>query len=141
MSISIIAELTPAASGEFPIADAMYIKGGYLAVANNTARDAISPLRRSLGMEVYCIDTGLTYRLLGSLDNGGWTLQSAGNAGYASGVSNSASWTLTHSLGYYPNVTVINTSGNVCWGQIAHISTASLNISFNENVSGTGYCS
>ncbi len=141
MSITIIAELTPAASGAFPIVDVQYVKGGYLAVANDAARDAISPLRRSLGMEVYCIDTGLTYRLLGGIDNANWTLQSAGNAGYATGFTNSASWTLVHNLGYYPNVTVINTSGNVCWGQIAHLGISSLNILFNENVSGTGYCS
>ena len=78
MALNVSAGLAPTGGGAWETHDAQYGKGGWRAVADNTARDAISTLRRSEGMFVYNIATGVTYRLGAGLGNGDWVAQSSG---------------------------------------------------------------
>src|SRR5690349_1263328 len=78
MSLNVSAGLVPTGGGPWETHDAQYGKGGFRAVLDNTARDAIPALRRSEGMQVYVIATGNTYRMGAGLTNGDWILQSAG---------------------------------------------------------------
>lgn len=55
--------------------------------------------------------------------------------------SASDSWTITHNLGFKPNVTVIDSAGNIVEGEIAYTNTNSLTVSFQSAFSGTAYIS
>lgn len=46
---------------------------------------------------------------------------------------------ITHALGKFPSVTVIDSSGNVVYGDILHIDTNTLSISFTAAFSGKAY--
>lgn len=51
------------------------------------------------------------------------------------------SWTITHNLGYYPNVTVVDSTGTVCEGDITYSSNAALTLTFSQAISGNAYIS
>jgi len=53
----------------------------------------------------------------------------------------SNSWAITHSLGFKPNVTVIDSAGNIVEGEIAYTNTNSLTVSFQSAFSGNAYLS
>jgi hypothetical protein len=61
---NIAAPIVPGSTDDvFPTHDAQYGRGGYRAVANNAARDAIPAERRSAGMVVFTIATNLNWVL------------------------------------------------------------------------------
>lgn len=65
--------IRPQHSGDtFAIAFAEELKGGHHQVADIIARDNISVDRRVEGMLCSIIDSGLTYQLVGGLDNSNW---------------------------------------------------------------------
>ena len=53
----------------------------------------------------------------------------------------SSSWSITHNLGFKPNVTVIDSAGNIVEGEIAYTNSNSLTVSFSSAFSGTAYIS
>ena len=55
--------------------------------------------------------------------------------------SNSASWTVTHNLGYYPNVSIKEYGGTTIEGEIQYINANSLVILFSIAISGYAYLS
>jgi hypothetical protein len=55
--------------------------------------------------------------------------------------SASNSWTITHNLGFKPNVTVIDSAGNIVEGEIAYTNSNSLTVSFASAFSGKAYLS
>lgn len=57
----------------YPTHEDILGKGGYSTVVDLTARDAISNLRRKVGMMVYVSSNGKTYQLQGGTDNSNWT--------------------------------------------------------------------
>jgi YVTN family beta-propeller protein len=63
--------------GTFPTHAAEYGRGGFQAVADATARDAIPTLRRSEGMKVRLNSTGVEYVLGSGLTNSDWTAVSS----------------------------------------------------------------
>lgn len=65
---------------------------------------------------------------------------SSGDAHYAhtQGIA-SASWTVTHNLGKFPSVTVIDSANNVVVGEIQYTNNNSLTISFTSTFSGKAY--
>lgn len=67
MPVEVIDYIAPKNNGSFPTHDAAYGKGGYLTVADVTARNAISAARRSSGMRVRTTDTGLEWVLKSDL--------------------------------------------------------------------------
>jgi hypothetical protein len=56
----------------FAVTDDTYGRGGYRAVADTTARNAITADRRKIGMLVRTNGTGLFYTLSGGITNGDW---------------------------------------------------------------------
>jgi hypothetical protein len=55
--------------------------------------------------------------------------------------SANSSWTITHNLGFKPNVTVIDSAGNIVEGEIAYTNSNSLTVSFQSAFSGNAYLS
>ena len=55
--------------------------------------------------------------------------------------SASSSWAITHNLGFKPNVTVIDSAGNIVEGEIAYTNSNSLTVSFQSAFSGNAYLS
>jgi hypothetical protein len=55
--------------------------------------------------------------------------------------SASNSWTIPHGLGFYPNVTVVDSAGTLYEGEIAYTNTNSLTVSFSAAFSGKAYLS
>jgi hypothetical protein len=53
----------------------------------------------------------------------------------------SASWAITHNLGFKPNVTVVDSAGNIVEGEIAYTNSNSLTVSFQSAFSGYAYIS
>ena len=53
----------------------------------------------------------------------------------------SSSWAITHNLGFKPNVTVIDSAGNIVEGEIAYTNSNSLTVSFQSAFSGNAYLS
>jgi hypothetical protein len=59
---------------------------------------------------------------------------------HTQGVS-SATWVITHNLGWYPNVTIVDSSGSVVEGDILYVTNTSLTITFSGAFSGNAYLS
>ena len=53
----------------------------------------------------------------------------------------SNSWTITHNLGFKPNVTVIDSAGTIYEGEIAYTNTSTLTVSFSASFSGKAFLS
>ncbi len=60
---------------------------------------------------------------------------------YEQTFTNATSVTVTHNLGHRPNVCVIDTANDECFGEIIHVSNNSLMITFSAPFSGTAICS
>jgi len=52
-----------------------------------------------------------------------------------------ATWTITHNLGFNPNVTVSDSVGTEYFGQISYTNSNSLTLTFSQAVYGTAYLS
>jgi hypothetical protein len=52
-----------------------------------------------------------------------------------------ATWTITHNLGKYPSVMVVDTGGNVVMGEVQYTSTNQLVLTFSATFSGKAYLS
>lgn len=59
---------------------------------------------------------------------------------FTQAFTNQSSVTVTHNLSKKPAVTVIDSAGDECEGDIAHISDNSLVVSFSASFSGTVLC-
>jgi hypothetical protein len=54
----------------------------------------------------------------------------------------SASWTITHDLGYYPGgVSIVDSGGTKVYGDVTFISQSTLVVTFNAAFSGKAYLS
>ena len=53
----------------------------------------------------------------------------------------SASWVITHNLGFKPNVTVVDSAGTIYEGEITYTNSNSLTVSFSQAFSGKAYLS
>lgn len=67
MAVTVIDTLKPKNDGTFPIAEANDVKGGYMQVADLTARGNIAAARRVEGMRVFVQSERTTYRLAADL--------------------------------------------------------------------------
>lgn len=80
LGTNLAAPIVPFDSADtYPTHDEKYGKGGYRAVADATARDAIPADRRTEGMLVFSIADGVTYQLEADLTT--WGTFSAGGGG------------------------------------------------------------
>jgi hypothetical protein len=55
--------------------------------------------------------------------------------------SSSSTWTINHNLGFKPNVTVVDSAGNIVEGEISYTNSNSLTVSFSTGFSGKAYIS
>jgi hypothetical protein len=55
--------------------------------------------------------------------------------------SASATWSITHNLGYKPNVTVSDSAGTIIEGEIAYPSSSTIVLNFSSAFAGTAYLS
>jgi hypothetical protein len=69
-----------------------------------------------------------------------FVLPISGSYAHTQSVS-SATWTITHNLGYRPAVSVVDSGGNHVVGDVNYISTNSLTISFSSPFGGSAYLS
>jgi len=53
----------------------------------------------------------------------------------------SATWTINHNLGFYPNLTVVDSGGTIYEGEITYTNTVSLTVTFSAAFSGKAYLS
>jgi hypothetical protein len=53
----------------------------------------------------------------------------------------SSSWNITHSLGFFPNVLVIDSGGSQCFGTVTYPSINALLIVFSASFAGKAYLS
>lgn len=54
-------------------------------------------------------------------------------------IAASVTWNITHNLGFYPSVTVIDSAGSVVFGDITHVNVNNLILSFSAAFSGKAY--
>jgi hypothetical protein len=50
-----------------------------------------------------------------------------------------ATWNITHSLGNYPSVVIVDTTGDVMYGEINYVDNNNITITFSEAVDGKAY--
>lgn len=55
--------------------------------------------------------------------------------------TSASTWTITHNLGYYPAVSVVDSGGNVVIGDVNYISINAVSVSFNASFGGKAYLS
>ena len=104
---------------------------------------ASAPGSPNLNEAYYNTTTLISYIWDGSV----WqTLAKDGAAGGGSDLSYthaqplaSATWNVTHSLGKYPSVTILNTSKDEVIGDVNHIDTNNLTITFVSALGGNAY--
>lgn len=72
--------------------------------------------------------------------DGGFTALSSDKNYVHNQTAASALWTVTHNLGKYCSVTVVDSGGNIIVGNIAYVDTNKLLIHFSSAVSGKAYC-
>lgn len=53
----------------------------------------------------------------------------------------SNTWVINHNLDFYPNVTVADSGGSLCEGEIMYTSTDSVTVTFSGAFSGNAYLS
>jgi len=88
---------------------------------------------------VMTVWNGTSWVLLSSLISGGG---GGSSTGYVHNQATAATtWIVTHNLGYYPNVTVLDTVGNTVEGDITHLSVTQLRIIFSAAITGKAYAS
>lgn len=124
----------------FPIGDANEILGGHHAVANLTARNAISPLRRVEGMTCWVVSDQKLYRLVGGIENIHWADTSGSNQQFVfTQGTPQAVWTIDHNLSGYPVCTVVDSANNVGIGEIKYPSANQILLTFSGAFSGKAY--
>jgi hypothetical protein len=55
--------------------------------------------------------------------------------------SPASTWSITHNLGFKPSVFVVDTSDNVCYGDIQYTSVNALTVTFSQSFAGKAYLS
>jgi hypothetical protein len=53
----------------------------------------------------------------------------------------SSTWTIKHDLNFYPNVTVVDSGGTICEGEIRYVDLNNIILTFQSAFSGNAYLS
>lgn len=56
-------------------------------------------------------------------------------------ITSSSTWTITHNLGFYPAVSVVDSGGNHVIGDVTYVSQNVVTVSFNASFGGKAYLS
>jgi len=68
-----------------------------------------------------------------------FTQQIQSNFGSYTQISPSKTWTITHNLGRYPSVTIVDSGGSVVMGDVGYITNNQLKVTFTSAFSGKAY--
>lgn len=105
----------------------------------STDRTSITP---ESGEFLFDTDTKSLYIGDGVTPGGLLVSSASGNITYVHTQSSSAStWNINHNLGYYPNVTIIDSSGRVVEGEIDYVDVNNIQLLFSAAFTGTAYLS
>ena len=55
--------------------------------------------------------------------------------------TSASTWTITHNLNFYPNVTVVDSAGTIVEGEISYVSASQVVLTFRSAFSGQAYLS
>lgn len=84
-------------------------------------------------------------RKVGDLQEQIDTLPTGGGSGGSFYIHNQASplssWSITHNLGYYPNVTVVDSSNRAVLGEVVYTDPNTLSVQFSAAFGGKAYLS
>lgn len=56
-------------------------------------------------------------------------------------IASSSTWTITHNLGFFPAVSVVDSGGNHVIGDVTYVSQNVVTVSFNSSFGGKAYLS
>lgn len=126
--------------------DSKYGKGGWREVDTITERDSISQDRRSIGMAVHVLENQTVYTLKGGTTNDKWSILNLPSIDpYKSFIYEQAlpsnRWEVSHKLGRYPSVTVVDSAGTTVEGDIQYIDNNNIVIEFSAPFTGKAYLS
>ena len=112
--------------------------GGHMEVATINDRNAITSERRNIGMKVYVQADNTTYELDPSLN---WVVF-GGNKEYVHNQSTPANvWSIEHNMGFYPNILIIDSTGEQVIGNTVFDSINKVTLSFSVAIFGKAYLS
>ena len=121
----------------FPTHYSKYGKGGWREVDTIAERDSIPEARRSIGMIVYVVDNNIAYILKGGLTNDYWFAADIGGSSandktyvYDHTETASETWEISHNLGKYPSVTVVDTAGTIIECEVKYLSINTILLNF-----------
>lgn len=103
---------------------------------NNQLKDDVTNEQYHLGVE----DGRLYYEKGAIAVDGGFTALSSDKNYVHNQTAASALWTVSHNLGKYCSVTVVDSGGNIIVGNVEYVNTNKLLIRFSSAVSGKAYC-
>lgn len=95
----------------------------------NALGDAIVAIQTELGL----VPRGSALTVADRIATGGFYRFSQG--------SPSAQWTITHALGGYPSVTVVDSAGSVVIGEVTYLSATDIVLDFSAPFAGEAYLS
>lgn len=108
-------------------------QGGHHEVSTIVERNSITVERKNVGMKVYVAEDGKTYQLNNSLL---W-VEFGGKQSYTHNqMTASTSWVIDHNLAMYPNIVIIDSTGEQVMGNIAYNSINRVTLSFSSAISG-----
>lgn len=112
------------------------------------------PTATAIGQTWYETDTGHSYVWVDDGTSTQWVMFAPGPGGGSGGSggtqvlayvhdqgSVASVWTVNHNLGWYPNVTVIDSAGGTVEGDVAHTTTNQLRLTFSGGFTGKAYLS
>jgi len=113
----------------------------YGTVADLIARDSIPVSSRYDGFSTYVTSLQMTFVLKGGILNADWALPALSDKNYVhtQGVA-SATWNVTHGLGKFPSITVVDTGGSVVEGDIFHTDNNNAILTFSAPFTGEAFC-
>lgn len=108
-------------------------QGGHQEVATINDRNAITIERTNIGMKVYVVSDNTTY----VLDNNMNWVVFGGKQNYTHDQQvPSTSWVIDHNLGFYPNIIIIDSTGEQVMGDVAFNTINRVTLTFSSAIFG-----
>jgi hypothetical protein len=111
----------------------IYGHGGHHEVSTINERNLITTERKNIGMKVYVSEDGKTYELNGSLT---WVEFAQKQSYHHDQQVALDSWVINHNLGFFPNIIIIDSTGEQVMGNIIYNSINTVTLSFSSAISG-----
>jgi len=92
------------------------------------------PNGQGTDVDHYVVDNNGIYHKVNPIQSG------IGDYVHTQGVA-LTTWTINHNLNYYPNISVVDSSGSVVIGDVQYISLNTISVTFSGAFSGSAYLS